>query len=120
MCPCSDGIVRWIKKKTGPAAATLASKDDLAAQEKEAEVLVVGYFKDFKGADYEAFTKVAQATEDATFLQTSDAATGKAAGLSSAGITIITNFPGRLQARCCKGRGILASLLVKFCKCCCK
>jgi len=94
----ADGIVRWIKKKTGPAAATLASKDDLAAQEKEAEVLVVGYFKDFKGADYEAFTKVAQATEDATFLQTTDAATGKAAGLSSAGITIVTNFPGEERA----------------------
>jgi protein disulfide-isomerase A1 len=84
-----------VKKKTGPAAATLESKDDLKKQEEGAEVVVVGYFKDLKGADFDAFTKVAQATEDATFLQTTDAATGKAAGLSSAGIAVITNFPGR-------------------------
>lgn len=45
---CSDGIVRWVKKKTGPAAATIEDKDGLAAAEKESEVIVIGYFKDFK------------------------------------------------------------------------
>jgi protein disulfide-isomerase A1 len=90
----ADGIVRWVKKKTGPAAVTLASKDDLTEQEKGAEVVVVGYFKELKGADFDAFTKVAQASEDATFLQTTDAATAKAAGLSSAGVAVVTNFPG--------------------------
>jgi hypothetical protein len=45
---CSAGITRWVQKKTGPAAATLADKDALAAAEKGAEVLVLGYFKDFK------------------------------------------------------------------------
>eukprot|EP00879_Flechtneria_rotunda_P027870 GHRR01029905.1.p1 GENE.GHRR01029905.1~~GHRR01029905.1.p1 ORF type:complete len:129 (-),score=34.02 GHRR01029905.1:667-1053(-) len=43
-----DGIARWIKKKTGPAAATIEDKDSLAAAEKESEVVVIGYFKDFK------------------------------------------------------------------------
>jgi hypothetical protein len=37
-----------VQKKTGPAAATLEDKDALAAAEKGAEVLVLGYFKDFK------------------------------------------------------------------------
>lgn len=44
----SDGITRWVKKKTGPAAATIEDKDGLAKAEKESEVLVLGYFKDFK------------------------------------------------------------------------
>jgi hypothetical protein len=44
----SDGIVRWVKKKTGPAAADMADKAALAAAEKEAEVLVLGYFTETK------------------------------------------------------------------------
>jgi len=44
----SEGIVRWIKKKTGPAAADLKDKDALAAAEKANEVLVLGYFKELK------------------------------------------------------------------------
>lgn len=44
----SEGIVRWVKKKTGPAAATIEDKDALTAAEKDAEVIVIGYFKEFK------------------------------------------------------------------------
>lgn len=47
-CLCSDGIVRWVKKKTGPAAATIEDKAGLEAAEKESEVLVLGYFKELK------------------------------------------------------------------------
>lgn len=90
----SDGIVRWVKKKTGPAAATIDAKDGLSAAEKESEVIVIGYFKDFKGADYDTFVKVAQKNEDATFLQTKDKAVAKEAGLKDHGIAVITNFEG--------------------------
>jgi hypothetical protein len=45
---CSDGIVRWVKKKTGPAAADMADKAALTAAEKEAEVIVLGYFTEKK------------------------------------------------------------------------
>lgn len=48
-CPvCSEGIVRWVKKKSGPAAADLADKAALTAAEKEAEVIVLGYFTEAK------------------------------------------------------------------------
>jgi hypothetical protein len=40
--------VRWVKKKTGPAAADVADKDALTDAEKGAEVLAIGYFKDLK------------------------------------------------------------------------
>eukprot|EP00775_Hariotina_reticulata_P003132 gene3132-3410_t len=90
----ADGIVKWLKKKTGPAAATLADKDALATAEKDNEVLVLGYFKDFKGADYDAFIKVAQKTEDATFVQTKEKDVAKAAGLTKHTVAVITNFEG--------------------------
>lgn len=51
----SDGIVRWVKKKTGPAAADMADKAALAAAEKEAEVLVLGYFTETKVGVLPAF-----------------------------------------------------------------
>ncbi|KAI8470781.1 MAG: protein disulfide isomerase 1 [Monoraphidium minutum] len=89
-----EGIVRWIKKKTGPAAVALADKDALAEAEKEHEVVVVAYFKALEGAEYEAFTKAAQKSEDATFFETTDAAVGKAAGLDKPGVGVVTNFPG--------------------------
>jgi hypothetical protein len=37
-----------VKKKTGPAAADLADKAALTAAEKEAEVIVLGYFTEAK------------------------------------------------------------------------
>lgn len=149
---CSDGIVRWVKKKTGPAAADLADKAALTAAEKEAEVIVLGYFTEAKvgaacvlgwsqphmrlsthapwgvrchaiahharhrvlrrhstsvhaaffmrvllvqGDAYDAFISVAQKSEDASFVQTTKKDVAKAAGLSSPGIAVITNFEGR-------------------------
>eukprot|EP00878_Enallax_costatus_P040642 GHUV01046972.1.p1 GENE.GHUV01046972.1~~GHUV01046972.1.p1 ORF type:complete len:251 (-),score=40.12 GHUV01046972.1:287-1039(-) len=49
-----EGIVRWVKKKTGPAAATIEDKDGLSAAEKDSEVIVIGYFKDFKVSEWRA------------------------------------------------------------------
>jgi hypothetical protein len=47
-----------------------------------------------QGAEHEAFIKVAQSNEDATFVQTTDKAVAKEAGLDKAGsVTVITNFP---------------------------
>ena len=45
--PCSEGIVSWIKKKTGPFAVTVDAADKLAELEKESPVLMVAYFKEF-------------------------------------------------------------------------
>jgi len=106
----SDGIARWIKKKTGPAAATLADAAALTAAEKDAAVLVVGYFKDLKGAEYEAFTKAAQKTEDAVFAQTTDAAAAKAAGISGGppGFSVVANHPNEDRATAPGGKKVTA------------
>ena len=40
--------MRWVKKKTGPPAADIADKAALTAAEKDAEVIVLGYFTETK------------------------------------------------------------------------
>jgi protein disulfide-isomerase A1 len=94
----ADGIVRWVKKKTGPAAADMADKAALTAAEKEAEVIVLGYFTEKKGDAYDAFISVAQKSEDAVFVETTKKDVAKAAGLTSAGVAVITNFEGEDRA----------------------
>ena len=51
-------------------------------------------FNNKQGADYDAFIKVAKKSEDASFYETTDAAVAKAAGLSSPGVAVVTNFAG--------------------------
>ncbi len=41
----ANGIMTWLKKKTGPAAKTLTSVDELTTFKDGAEVVVVGFFK---------------------------------------------------------------------------
>lgn len=48
-----------------------------------------------QGADFDTFSKAAQKAEDVTYLQTKSADVAKAAGLSAAGVTVITNFEGK-------------------------
>lgn len=90
----ADGIVSWIKKKTGPFAVTVDSADALKPLEADNEVLVVAYFKTFEGAAYDNFKSIAMKTEDVTFAQTTSADVAKAAGLSAEGVAVVKNFAG--------------------------
>ena len=48
ICNSSESIIRWVKKKTGPAAVTVDTPEALAALEKESAVIAVGYFAAFE------------------------------------------------------------------------
>lgn len=52
--PRSDGIVKWVGKKTGPPTHVVDTEAKLAELEKENAVLVVGYFKEAKVCLYVA------------------------------------------------------------------
>lgn len=50
-----------------------------------------------QGDAYDAFISVAQKSEDAVFVETTKKDVAKAAGLSSAGVAVITNFEGECR-----------------------
>jgi len=64
-------IVNWLKKKTGPPAATL-DKDSAAKLIEKEDVVVVGFFKDQESDGAKEFLKVASAMDDLPFGITSD------------------------------------------------
>eukprot|EP00197_Chlamydomonas_leiostraca_P006170 CAMPEP_0202858778 /NCGR_PEP_ID=MMETSP1391-20130828/1156_1 /ASSEMBLY_ACC=CAM_ASM_000867 /TAXON_ID=1034604 /ORGANISM="Chlamydomonas leiostraca, Strain SAG 11-49" /LENGTH=530 /DNA_ID=CAMNT_0049537733 /DNA_START=11 /DNA_END=1603 /DNA_ORIENTATION=+ len=93
----AEGIVNWIKKKTGPPAVVVETADKLAELEQDNAVIVVGYFKKLSGADFDAFHKHAGKSEDALYVETSVDAVGKAAGLKKHGVSIIKNHKGEAR-----------------------
>ncbi|GFR44575.1 hypothetical protein Agub_g5850 [Astrephomene gubernaculifera] len=94
----TEGIVNWVKKKTGPPAVSVEDADKLKSLEADNEVLVLGYFSELKGADYETFKSFASKTEDVAFAETTSAEVAQAAGLEAAGtVAVIKNFPGEAR-----------------------
>ncbi|GMH36269.1 hypothetical protein BSKO_04137 [Bryopsis sp. KO-2023] len=91
----SDGIVKWIKKKTGPPAETITTVEELEKLEKDNEVLIVGYFGDFKGDDHAAFFEAARLADDVIFVQTTSKKVATQAGTGKApSMAAVKNFQG--------------------------
>jgi len=89
----ANGIMTWLKKKTGPAAKTLSSVDELTTFKYGAEVVVVGFFKDESSADAKAFKDVAGGMDDTQFAITNDAAVRKDANMAGKdGIVLFKKF----------------------------
>lgn len=97
---CSEGILKWVKKKTGPATVTMTAAELTKASTAE-EVTVVGYFKALGSAEHKAFVEAAEAS-DATFVETTAADAGKVAGLTQPGIAVMQNFEVRACVRACR------------------
>jgi len=88
----SAEIVNWLKKKTGPPAATLASVSDAKALIDREDVVVIGFFQDPESADAQAFTKAASKIDDIPFGITSQADIFKEHGLEKDGIILYKKF----------------------------
>ncbi|MBN3310407.1 PDIA1 isomerase, partial [Amia calva] len=63
----ADDIVSWLKKRTGPAAATLTEATQAEALVTDNEVAVIGFFKDVESEDAKTFLKAAEAVDDVPF-----------------------------------------------------
>lgn len=67
-----DGIVTWVRKKTGTPVITLQSKDSAEAFLKKGQSFAIGLFKNYEGADHEGFVKAATAENEVQFVETND------------------------------------------------
>ncbi|XP_008315976.1 protein disulfide-isomerase [Cynoglossus semilaevis] len=68
----AEDIVTWLKKRTGPAVATLAGVTETESLIADNEVSVIGFFKDTDSKDAETYKKAAEAFDDIPFAMTSD------------------------------------------------
>ncbi|KAI3433908.1 hypothetical protein D9Q98_003710 [Chlorella vulgaris] len=80
----ADDIIRWVKKKTGPATVEVGSIEALESAQADNKVFVLGYFAQLEGDDHAAYEAAAQKSDDATFLKTTSAEVAAKLGITSA------------------------------------
>ncbi|XP_061581073.1 protein disulfide-isomerase [Cololabis saira] len=88
----ADDIVNWLKKRTGPAVATLAEVSEAESLIADNEVAVIGFFKDASSEGAKAYEKAAEATDDIPFAMTSSDAVFSKFEVSKDGIVLFKKF----------------------------
>uniref|UniRef100_A0A2R5LJC7 Protein disulfide-isomerase n=1 Tax=Ornithodoros turicata TaxID=34597 RepID=A0A2R5LJC7_9ACAR len=88
----ADEIIRWLKKKTGPAAVELSSVELARTFVDGGEVAVVGFFKDTSSKDAKAYLQAAAALDDYTFGLASDEAVYKELKVEKDGVVLFKKF----------------------------
>ncbi|EEC15473.1 protein disulfide isomerase, putative [Ixodes scapularis] len=88
----ADEMVRWLKKRTGPAAEDLKSADAARTFVDASKVSVVGFFKDQASSEALQFLEAAEAIDAHPFAITSDDAVYKELGASKDGVILFKKF----------------------------
>jgi len=70
----SDEIIQWLKKKSGPAAITLSSVDDLTKFKESQDVVVVGLFDSLENKNLALFNSIAKTVDSVSFGVTTEQA----------------------------------------------
>jgi protein disulfide-isomerase A1 len=85
-------IVSFMKKKSGPAAATLTTTDELTNTQESNDAFVVGYFADVESAAAKAFVSAASQDEDNVYTITSSAEIKAELGLTADTVVVLKAF----------------------------
>lgn len=88
----ADDIVTWLKKRTGPAVATLDGVTGAESLIADNEVAVIGFFKDAQSAEAQAFEKAAESIDDVPFAMTSDDAVYSKYEVTKDGVVLFKKF----------------------------
>ncbi|CAM4553835.1 protein disulfide-isomerase [Lepidochelys kempii] len=88
----ADDIVNWLKKRTGPAATTLADAAAAEALVDSSEVTVIGLFKDVESEAAKQFLLAAQSIDDIPFGISSSSDVFSKYQLSKDGVVLFKKF----------------------------
>ncbi|XP_077426282.1 protein disulfide-isomerase [Vanacampus margaritifer] len=88
----ADDFINWLKKRTGPAVATLADATVAQSLIADNDVVVIGFFKNVESDGAKAFEKAAEAVEDIPFGITSDDAVFTKFEVSKDGVVLFKKF----------------------------
>lgn len=88
----SDDILKWLKKKTGPAAQTLTTSEEATTYKSSANVVIVGAFADLESADAKTFLEAAAENDEYPFAISSEKSVWTELGIESEGVVLLKNF----------------------------
>ncbi|XP_038228049.1 protein disulfide-isomerase [Dermochelys coriacea] len=88
----ADDIVNWLKKRTGPAATTLADAAAAEALVDSSEVTVIGLFKDVESEAAKQFLLAAESIDDIAFGISSSSDVFSKYQLSKDGVVLFKKF----------------------------
>ncbi|XP_029008651.1 protein disulfide-isomerase [Betta splendens] len=88
----ADDIVGWLKKRTGPAVATLAGVTEAESLVADSEVAVIGFFKDAESEGAKAYAKAAEAIDDIPFGIASEDSIYSKFEISKDGVVLFKKF----------------------------
>lgn len=85
-------IVNWVRKKSGPAARTLASVADADKLKDSADVSVIGVFDSEDSNEAKQFLRVAAQNDDAPFGITTSSDVASELGVKAPAVVLFKNF----------------------------
>jgi protein disulfide-isomerase A1 len=88
----ADEIVNWLLKKTGPAAKTLETSEDVTKFQEDADVVVVGFFKDADSEDAKEFLKAAGGIDEYPFAIVTKSDVATANKVEGDGVVVFKKF----------------------------
>lgn len=88
----AEDIVKWLKKKTGPAAKTLTTADEAKEYKSSARVVVAGLFSDLESASAKSFLEAAALNDEVPFAIASDPAVWSELGADKESVILLKEF----------------------------
>jgi protein disulfide-isomerase A1 len=88
----AEDIIKWVKKKTGPAALELTNAEEAKKFKESAEVVVVGLFGDKESADAKTFLEVAAEHDEHPFAIVTDKSVYTELGADKDGVLLFKKF----------------------------
>ncbi|XP_072458015.1 protein disulfide-isomerase A2 [Notamacropus eugenii] len=88
----AEGIVRWLKRRSGPAATQLETEAEAAQLIDSQDIVIIGFFKDLQDEDVAEFLAVAKDALDLTFGYTDRPELFQKYGLSNDTVVLFKKF----------------------------